>query len=299
MQTPVHQSNVNLHARRQRLGRCQRGRELAARAALAWLHLRANPAWLAHLARRRLDGSRRVIVVGSAHRVGSTWLFNLLRDLGCLRDAIDEAPVHLHRYRALWPGRVDYGWLADIRGWAILKGHADPPATAGEAALARFVTILRDPRDVLVSSSFHRAHLPMEQGGLGEAFRALSPAQRIERLMLEPNPTLLAELERWYRTPHAIQVRYEALHAQPVATLTELAEKLALPVNRRQVEAVVARHSFARVTGRAPGQEANAAARKGIVGDWRTYFTDATVACFRTAQDGRWNSLREEMGYGW
>lgn len=276
-----------------------RGRRLADSTTLAWLHLRANPAWPAYLARRRLDGSRRVVVVGTAHRVGSTWLFNLLRDLGWLRDAIDEAPAHLHRYRALWPGAIDYRWLADIRGWAILKGHADPPATAAEAALARFVTILRDPRDVLVSASFYRAHLPVKQGGLGVAFRALSPAQRIERLLLDPNPTLLDELERWQRTPYAIRLRYEALHAQPVAVLAELAAQLDLSVNRRQVKAVVARHEFARVTGRAPGLEADAAARKGIVGDWRTYFTAETAACFQTAQEGRWLSLLEEMGYEW
>lgn len=275
------------------------GRNLVSNASLAWLHLRANPAWAGHLARQQWDGSRRVVVVGTAHRVGSTWLFNLLRDLGCLRDAIDEAPAHLHRYRALWPGAIDYGWLARIRGWAILKGHADPPATADEAALARFVTILRDPRDVLVSASFYCAHLPVEQGGLGEAFRTLTPAQRMERLLLDPYPTLLAELERWQRTPYAIQVRYEALHSQPVAVLAGLAEKLALPVNRRQVKAVVARHEFARITGRPPGQEADAAARKGIVGDWRTYFTDEMIQCFKSAQNGRWLSLMEELGHAW
>lgn len=275
------------------------GRGLTTSAGLVTLHLRANPFWPARQVRRWLDGSRRVVVVGTAHRVGSTWLFNLLRDLGCLRDAIGEAPAHLHRYRALWPGAIDYGWLADIDGWAILKGHADPPATAAEAALAHFVTILRDPRDVLVSAGFYRAHLPAGQGGWGAAFRALSPAQRIERLLLDPKPGLLAELERWQRTPYAIQVRYETLHAQPVAVLEGLAEQLTLPVNRRQVAAVVARHDFARVTGRVPGQEADAAVRKGIVGDWRTYFTAETVACFKTAQGGRWCDLLQEMNYDW
>ncbi len=276
----------------------QRARELAARAALAWLHVCANPAWLRHMRRRRVDGSRRVIVVGSAHRVGSTWLFDMLHDLGWLRDAIDAAPSELQRYGALRTGTIEYGWLAGVCGWAIIKGHADPP-TAAEAALARFVTIHRDPRDVLVSASFYRARQPVAQGGWGDAFSALAPAVRIEQLLLDPDPTLLTELERWYRTPHALQVRYETLHADPEATLLGLADALALPVNRRQVKAVVARHAFVRVTGRAPGQEADAAARKGIVGDWRTYFTDATIACFRTAQDGRWNSLREEMGYAW
>lgn len=111
--------------------------------------------------------------------------------------------------------------------------------------------------------------------------------------------SLLAELERWHRTPYAVQVRYEALRAQPVAVLAELTERLALPVNRRQIEAIVARHDFARVTGRSPGQEADAATRKGIVGDWRTYFTAETLACFRTAQDGRWYDLLLEMNYDW
>lgn len=290
-------SVINPRWLRQRMGH-QRMRALAARATLTRLHLRANPAWLRHIIRRRVDGSRLVVVVGSAHRVGSTWLFNMLRDLGCLRNAIHEVPADLHGYGALRPGAIGYGWLAGVHGWAIIKGHADPP-TAAEAGLARFVTIQRDPRDVLVSASFYRARQPVAQGGWGDEFRALSPAARIERLLLDPNPTLLTELKHWYRTPHAIQVRYETLHANPAATLAGLADALALPVNRRQVDAVVTRHAFARVTGRAPGQEADAVARKGIVGDWRTYFTDATVACFCTAQNGRWNSLLEEMGYDW
>jgi hypothetical protein len=277
----------------------QVSRRLSDSATLAWLHLRANPAWLGHIAHRRLDGSRRVIVVGSAHRVGSTWLFNLLRDLGCLRDAIAEVPPTLHRFGVLRPGTIDYGWLGSIRGWAILKGHADPPATAAEASLARIVTIHRDPRDVLVSASFQRARLPVERGGWGEAFQALPPAARIERLLLDPNPTLLAELERWYRTPFAVQVAYEMLRTQSDATLASLADALELPVNRRQVAAVVARHDFARVTGRSPGQEADTPTRKGIVGDWRNYFTDDTMKCFQSAQGGRWYDLLMEMGYGW
>ncbi len=150
-----------------------------------------------------------------------------------------------------------------------------------------------------MSASFQFALWPIALGGWGESFRMLPPAHRIERLLLGPNPTLLAELERWHRTPYAVQVRYEALRAQPVAVLAELTERLALPVNRRQIEAIVARHDFARVTGRSPGQEADAATRKGIVGDWRTYFTAETLACFRTAQDGRWYDLLLEMNYDW
>ncbi|NLE46351.1 MAG: sulfotransferase domain-containing protein [Chloroflexi bacterium] len=274
-----------------------RDHRLARFAALGWLHIHANPSWPLHIIQRRMNASRLVVVIGSAHRVGSTWLFEILRDLGCLRNAINEAPPHLHRFGALWPGSIDYYWVARIHGWAILKGHADPPTTEDQAALARFVTIYRDPRDVVVSSSFQRARLPQAQGGLGEEFRSLSPAERINRLLLSRNPTLLVELERWFRTPYAVQIVYEALRAQPQATVTRLAEELGLPVNQRQVAAVVTRRDFARTTGRIPGQEADAAARKGIVGDWRNYFTSDTVECFKTAQDGRWNALLVEMGY--
>lgn len=267
---------------------------------VAGLHLRANPAWPAQLIQRRLDGSRRVIVVGSAHRVGSTWLFNLLRDLGYLRNAIQEAPSDLHRFSALRTGNIDYHWLAQINGWAILKGHADPPASSGEAALAHFVTIYRDPRDVLVSSCFYQASLPVKQGGLGEAFRLLSPEARIKHLLSASTPTLLTELERWFHTPYAIQVKYEELHARPEAILGRLADDLELAVNSRQITAVVHYHDFTRTTGRARGQEkSDAPERKGIVGDWRNYFSADLQDGFKTAQGGRWQALLEEMGYAW
>lgn len=282
----------------QQIGRLV-GRRMISNSTLAWLHLRTNPAWLHQMARRWLDGSRMVMVIGSAHRVGSTWLFNLLRDLGCLRNAIHQVPPDLHRYGALWPGTIDYHWLANIHGWAILKGHANPPQTREEAALARFVTIHRDPRDVLVSASFQRARLSKEQGGWGATFAALPPAKRIEQLLLDPSPALLYELERWFRTPFAIHLTYEELYTRPVTALARLSAEIGLAVNNRQITAVVARHDFNHVTGRSPGQEANAAARKGIIGDWHNYFTSDLVACFNEAGNGRWRRLLDEMGYEW
>jgi hypothetical protein len=56
--------------------------------------------------------------------------------------------------------------------------------------------------------------------------------------------------------------------------LREVARFLELPVSERHIEHVARTHSFARQTGRVPGQEDKAAhARKGIIGDFRNQFS--------------------------
>ena len=67
-------------------------------------------------------------------------------------------------------------YLKKYHGFYIFKSHSPPisyelpPELAGET---KFVTIVRDPRDVLVSASFYLANLEEEKGGWGKEFRQL------------------------------------------------------------------------------------------------------------------------------
>lgn len=239
-----------------------------------------------------------IIVLGSAHRVGSNWLYRLLRDTGHCRFGINRIPAAYRRFGTICLEPEMYDCLRRLRGHFIFKSHSLPPGSAEQAGAAKFISIYRDPRDVLVSASFFFAHLEEEKGGLGSAFRALSPAGRIKQLINEDRPDNLLKIEQWFRTPYAYQVSYEALQQQPVETLQGIAAYLEIPITVQAIEKVVWKHDFEAKSGRKPGQaQEDHAMRKGISGDWRNYFDPGCIAAFKTGQAGRWNRLLVAMGY--
>jgi len=167
------------------------------------------------------------------------------------------------------------------------------------AEIAAFVTIYRDPRDVLVSASFYLAHLDEYKGGWAERLRRKSVQERIQMLIAGYAPyPVLPKLEAWFRTPYALKVRYEDLYAQPVKELMRVVAALGASVPERVVSEVVHKWSFESRSGRRPGHsEDHLPMRKGIVGDWRNYFDQACIDALQTQEGGRWNRLLVDMGY--
>jgi hypothetical protein len=239
---------------------------------------------------------RLVIVVGTGHRVGSTWLFNMLRDLAHCRQGARLVPDEFLKFGTLVLRPEVYQLLSQLGGHVIFKSHSMPPHSEAEAGCATFVTVYRDPRDVLVSIGFRAAYRATERGGRGNGFRALPIPQRICTLIDQSDA--LAELEQWFRTPFAHKVRYEDLIEEPVGELESLAGFLGIPTNRRIVERIARCHSFEARSGRKPGQEKKEVdMRKGIVGDWRNHFDRACIDAFKKHREGRWNRLLVGMGY--
>jgi hypothetical protein len=125
---------------------------------------------------------------------------------------------------------------------------------------ARFIGIVRDPRDALASAwhffaepagqpiaPFVRAALPSIDHGLRalQAFSAAAPDQ-------------------------CAVVTYEALRADPAASLPPLFRLLAVDATAPTIAAVVARTTFERMAGRPPGISCDGAfLRRGTVGAWR------------------------------
>lgn len=120
----------------------------------AWLH-----SW------RRVSGKRLVVVVGSSHRVGSTWLYSMVADLGQFEIGIKQVPVEFRRFGTLLLEPEVYDYLRGLQGYVIFKSHSFPPDPEERINDVKFLSIYRDPRDVLVSASFYLAHLEEEKGG--------------------------------------------------------------------------------------------------------------------------------------
>lgn len=258
-----------------------------------------RPRTVALHVRRRLRGERLVVVLGSGHRVGSTWVTQMLEDLVCFEYEFEYRRVpkvcrgYSHTINLERP--ETYAYLRGLRGFRFFKTHShltwpDVPDHV------RFISVFRDPRDVIVSTVFHLTNLGAHQGGFGAEQQALSHRDKILRVL--DNEYALERMEHWFRHEHVHQIRYENVKRQPAAELRRIVGFLGVDVAEDAIEQVVERHRFKRRSGRRPGQEDNTAfLRKGIVGDWQNYFDEVCCDTFKHAKNGRWNRLLLEMGY--
>lgn len=237
-----------------------------------------------------------VVVVGSSWKVGSTWLYNIVRDLCSIENAAN-LPEDLNEFGTLrleCPGAIDF--LINARGYNIYKTHSNPPSE-GACENVKFLSIYRDPRDVIISSIFYLANISEEEGGWGEGFKNLSEKNRIKKFIEEAD-VWITKSQLWVRHPQTCQVRYEDLKTAPEKEIRRVLEHLGLKRSDRTVKKVIARNSFRAKSGRNAGQEHKGAVlRKGIVGDWKNYYDEECIMMFKQGNKGRWNQMLVEMGY--
>jgi hypothetical protein len=258
---------------------------------------------LCNQAVRRLQNSKKLIVIGSAHKVGSTWVFNLLKDLCALQPLpLPKSVLQAHpKEQAADIDMVDIlGNLQVMNGWYIFKSHSYPPLLefpADHAKHVNFLTVIRDPRDVIVSASFYLANLPQEKGGWGREFAELNETERIMNV-IKGGDFIISRLQKWYGFPSAYKIKYEDLLRDGVRELNNILDFLKIELGEKRIDAYYKKYSFKQQTGRNPGTEdKNAFLRKGISGDWKNYFTGECINTFKVAQEGQWNKLLVLLGY--
>jgi Sulfotransferase domain len=259
------------------------------------------PRSVAQTVGRRVRGERLVVVLGSAHRVGSTWLTQMLEDLIGFEYEFEyrRVPKACRGYSTTIaleaPETRDF--LERARGFRFFKTHSlldweeIPPHV-------KFVSVYRDPRDMLVSTAFHMAAMSEEEGGFPPELTGLSVRDQLLHLM--DVDYFLGRLEHWFRHPLVCQVGYEELKADGAAGLRRVIDHLGLDISDAQIRETVGWHNFERRSGRKPGEaDARSGMRKGVVGDWENHFDEECREHFKVALDGRWNALLLEMGYVW
>ncbi len=228
------------------------------------------------------------------------------------------------------------------------KGYVAPTAdilyfananAAAIAALAERGTycgfhVIRDPRDIVVSGYFsHLYSHPMtehnrEWMGAWRQELAAAPSQE-EGLLLELQyeAANFANLRGWdYANPQVLELRYEELIRDPLATFSQAFAFWGLRIPRRGLPMlarmavqrgwrrvggqpmpphrclpqpllthILSRNAFGRKAGgRTQGEEdPRHHYRKGVAGDWRNYFTPRVTAAFKD----RYGDLLVTLGY--
>ncbi len=179
--------------------------------------------------------------------------------------------------------RVLVGYLrrAQQRGRQRLRavidktpGHARHVATLAQLyPWAKFVCCTRDVRDAAVSAWHHLGKTP-------GFFENATDIKQAAPLYAEKH---WGELLRHARHGGAaigpgryMELAYEDYKADPAAVVRRLYTFCNLPADDAAIAAAIDANTFEkRSGGRKPGQEADAFHRKGVVGDWRNYFSEA------------------------
>ncbi len=168
----------------------------------------------------------------------------------------------------------------------------------------RAFTVVRDPRDVLVSWYFSWKHSHPVMGDVGEhreKLRAFSEeaglCYAVRQLQERGLFTALASWTHHPRSPDRVAVfRYEDLVAEKqLATFEKLFAHCDIEMPRAKLEKLLADNSFTALTqGRARGiEDINSHLRKGTPGDWRNYFTPRVRDTF----DSITGDLAVRLGY--
>lgn len=224
------------------------------------------------------------IVIAAPPKTGNSWLrclFAAAYDLQWLRDAPDGAqPAALAAWAAA--GRFPDG--------SLFHRHYDhsPELVAVAAQIpAHLATILRDPYDMFVSLYFFvQAQAQPDDGATPRATDREAGAMVGKPL---DHPDVLAFLADgfakslrkgidWLDSGQSVVLRYEALHADPVAELTRATAQIA-PLPPEKIAAAIAACQADTLLKSRRGLAKRI--RTATVGDWRNHLTDPHLAIFR------------------
>lgn len=139
---------------------------------------------------------------------------------------------------------------------------------------AKFVLMVRDVRDVIVSGHIH---LKRQHGKAGEE-PIQGYARRVAKVWAKDTARAQTFMEK--NQDRCVLVRYEDLHAHAHESLLPVVQHIGAAVDKEIISSCVEAGRFSNLSkGRERGQEdTNSQFRKGIVGDWRGVLDEPTRA---------------------
>lgn len=159
----------------------------------------------------------------------------------------------------------------------------------------RVLHLVRDGRDVAVSSAFHAYRTAKAEQVTTPTTRAIDARLAGKPTRIFTDDQIRDQAESWARVSSCIDelgpqnfgeryrvVRYEDMLADTAASLKAMYQFLGLRVDSDILDRVLSETSFEAMThGRSRGQEdPTSFVRKGVSGDWLNYFTAQDTAVF-------------------
>lgn len=191
--------------------------------------------------------------------------------------------------------------------------------------------VIRDPRDILVSSYFSdRYSHPVYRAEFEQFREQLNsvPFDEGLRLELDRRTAEFEALANWgYHNPNVYETRYEVLTTDPTGEFTRILNFLGIPtyaagaapladrakvtlnrglrrlnlgglhvraIPREFLDGILKQRAFDKLAGRSKGQEdPKSHYRKGVAGDWINHLDGANKELFKE----RWGRLLVDLGY--
>ena len=244
-----------------------------------------------------------MLIITSEQRVGSRWVGYLLGDL--LTNQKPTPEINLLDVEN--PGTV---YRKAMTSGRIFKIHGNPPKETVSILGTRIklLGIVRDPRDRLVSLCFHKRYHPFHDGFVEK--KKDTEEEALNYTVLEDgadNKNNYKMLE--YMLPHYstraltttsnyVWTTYEWLKEDTQGELEKILTALSIPFMPKLLEHCVEKYSFKNMTGRKVGEEdrQNTFARKGIVGDWKGWFTPEMLERTEEVYSKYYEKINLELG---
>jgi len=233
------------------------------------------------------------IVVTEYPKSGGNWIVNLLGDsLGLpKRDLYDVLSNHSHfdLSRHPWYGGESHPTLADS---CVIKSHELPGSQRVDFE-ARYIHLVRDGRDVIVSRYFYEKDFCVANG-IHDSFD-IPFDEYVARVAREWCEYVTA----WLQVQKS-HFRYEEFLRDPAGSLRSLLAHLGLIAEDSTVERAVASNTREKMRQSLAGAfRHNTFVRKGISGDWRNHFSAENVHAFKEAAGPLLVHLGYETGANW
>ena len=142
------------------------------------------------------------------------------------------------------------------------------------------IQLIRDGRDVVTSGTFDWIMKDSQGTDRYSFFVERRPGLRMKRFfddkVLSRWISLWKEpVEAYSRFENGLSIRYESMIENQATVLQSVCEHLGCSAEPDELTSCIDRATFEKMSGRKAGDDAEplAKARKGVVGDWKNYFT--------------------------
>lgn len=192
------------------------------------------------------EPSSRDVVVATYVRSGTNWMMQIALQIAH-RGAADFEHIH---DRVPWPdtpgpGPIDLddprGWESAPTGLRVIKTHAAADEVP-KSADAKYVVVLRDPKEVLVSAYYFA-------GALLGLLDHVTPAQWVETnmKMVEGEGSWLRHAMSWWslrHEPNVLVLTFGDLKRDPEGSIAQVAELMGVDLTEDEMAAVLERSSL-------------------------------------------------------